>query len=190
MGGGNVEGIAASPRAFSLGRYWLLAVGFWLSPRAAGKSLGVKDHTWTSAAELSCLVSTSRSSPFAFSGEWLSAGFPLVGRTPWSARVPLDPLYAKRENSPVTEKADEGVGRGPGGPPYQRKLLRTSGDFQSHSQPIGKPHISLGFRERRRGSDRLRPPLQIGRSGEKCMTPSRRRTQPKAKSQEQDGGAG
>ena len=113
-----------------------------------------------------------------------------MGRTPWSARVPLDPLYAKRENSPVTEKADEGVGRGPGGPPYQRKLLRTSGDFQSHSQPIGKPHISLGFRERRRGSDRLRPPLQIGRSGEKCMTPSRRRTQLTAKSQKQDGEAG
>jgi hypothetical protein len=74
------------------------------------------------------------------SGERLSAGFTLVG-TPGSAsgsaRVPLDPLYAKRKNAPVTEKADEGVGRGPGGPPYQRKLPRTSGDFQSQSQPAG-----------------------------------------------------
>jgi hypothetical protein len=33
-----------------------------------------------------------------------------VGRTPWSARVPLDPFFA--------HQADEGVGRGPGGPPH------------------------------------------------------------------------
>ena len=36
-----------------------------------------------------------------------------VGRTPWSARVPLDPL-------PGDHQADEGVGRGPGGPPHHR----------------------------------------------------------------------
>jgi len=35
-----------------------------------------------------------------------------VGRTPWSARVPLDPL---------TDQADEGVGCGPGGPPHQHE---------------------------------------------------------------------
>ena len=35
-----------------------------------------------------------------------------VGQTPWSARVPLDPPV-DNEN-----KADEGVGRGPGGPPH------------------------------------------------------------------------
>jgi len=34
----------------------------------------------------------------------------MVGRTPWSARVPLDPLFQKQ--------ADVGVGRGPGGPPH------------------------------------------------------------------------
>jgi hypothetical protein len=33
-----------------------------------------------------------------------------VGRTPWSARVPLDPLF--------TRPADQGVGCGPGGPPH------------------------------------------------------------------------
>ena len=36
-----------------------------------------------------------------------------VGRTPWSARVPLDPRFAQ-----ATVQADEGVGRGPGGPPH------------------------------------------------------------------------
>ena len=38
---------------------------------------------------------------------------PLVGRTPWSARVPPDPLLPIRP-----AQADEGVGRGPGGPPH------------------------------------------------------------------------
>jgi hypothetical protein len=42
-----------------------------------------------------------------------------VGRTPWSARVPLDPLLAVESNF-HTEQADEGVGCGPGGPPHQR----------------------------------------------------------------------
>jgi ABC-type antimicrobial peptide transport system permease subunit len=40
-----------------------------------------------------------------------------VGRTPWSARVPLDPQLAKQ--------ADQGVGRGPGGPPHQSWSLET-----------------------------------------------------------------
>jgi hypothetical protein len=61
-----------------------------------------------------------------------------VGRTPWSARVPLDPLYTKGTNSSiVTEQADGGVGRGPGVRPTQRKLLRTSVDIQSQAQPAG-----------------------------------------------------
>ena len=37
----------------------------------------------------------------------------MVGRTPWSARVPLNPLLAA-----FMKLADEGVGRGPGGPPH------------------------------------------------------------------------
>ena len=37
----------------------------------------------------------------------------MVGGTPWSARVPLDPHPGRRE------QADEGVGRGPGGPPHR-----------------------------------------------------------------------
>jgi hypothetical protein len=36
-----------------------------------------------------------------------------VGRTPWSARVPLDPLAA------TSGEAGEGAGRGPGGPPHK-----------------------------------------------------------------------
>src|ERR1035438_7767356 len=39
----------------------------------------------------------------------------MVGRPPWSARVPLDPLFVRRLAPP--RPADEGVGRGPGGPP-------------------------------------------------------------------------
>jgi hypothetical protein len=43
-----------------------------------------------------------------------------VGRTPWSARVPLDPLFTRLTKSAPCNprKADRGVGCGPGGPPY------------------------------------------------------------------------
>jgi hypothetical protein len=42
-----------------------------------------------------------------------------VGRTPSSARVPLDPLFFQpNRNHAIPEEADGGVGRGPGGPPY------------------------------------------------------------------------
>jgi hypothetical protein len=65
----------------------------------------------------------------------VSSGLTFVGRIPWSARIPRDPLYAKRTNSPVpnrptgTSAADQGVR------PTQRKPPRTSGDFQSQAQP-------------------------------------------------------
>jgi hypothetical protein len=39
----------------------------------------------------------------------------MVGRTPWSARVPLDPLFTNAINLIKTEQADEGVCCGPGG---------------------------------------------------------------------------
>ena len=42
-----------------------------------------------------------------------AAGFWLVGRSPWSARVPLDPPPLERQ-----EQAGEGAGRRPGGPPH------------------------------------------------------------------------
>ena len=42
----------------------------------------------------------------------------IVGQTPWSARVPLDPLFANGIKGMYAELADEGVGRGPGGPPH------------------------------------------------------------------------
>ena len=41
------------------------------------------------------------------------------GRTPWSARVPPDPLSPWNQNPARCEQADGGVGRGPGGPPHQ-----------------------------------------------------------------------
>ena len=44
-----------------------------------------------------------------------------VGRTPWSARVPPDPLFGAHL---LHQQADEGVGRGPGGPPHLTRGLR------------------------------------------------------------------
>src|ERR1035438_3015967 len=44
----------------------------------------------------------------------------IVGRPPWSARVPLDPLLAKQ--------ADGGVGCGPGGPPHKNRCLSLETD--------------------------------------------------------------
>jgi hypothetical protein len=38
----------------------------------------------------------------------------IVGRTPWSARVPLDPPIDNEIRCIQTERADEGVGCGPG----------------------------------------------------------------------------
>ncbi len=49
----------------------------------------------------------------------------MVGQTPWSARVPLDPLVGNEFSSIQTKQADEGVGCRPGGlPHFECKLLR------------------------------------------------------------------
>jgi hypothetical protein len=42
----------------------------------------------------------------------------MVGRTPWSARVPLDPRLVNEIICTGPEQADGGVGRGPWGPPH------------------------------------------------------------------------
>jgi hypothetical protein len=47
----------------------------------------------------------------------------LVGRTPWSARVPLDPLFDRETGHPPEGKGRPGAGRGPGVPPYQARSL-------------------------------------------------------------------
>ena len=49
-----------------------------------------------------------------------SLGGLIVGRTPWSARVPLDPLLAGEIDA---TQAGGGVGRGPGGPPHLLSIL-------------------------------------------------------------------
>jgi hypothetical protein len=43
----------------------------------------------------------------------------MVGRTPWSARVPQDPLFCSELSFIQSQRADEGAGRGPGGPPHK-----------------------------------------------------------------------
>src|ERR1035441_1705481 len=51
----------------------------------------------------------------------------LVGRTPWSTRDAV-PLFARRIKPAPRhgEQADEGVGRGPGGPPHHERTCPTS----------------------------------------------------------------
>jgi hypothetical protein len=51
----------------------------------------------------------------------------VVGQTPWSARVPLDPLLASEIRFIQTQQADVGVGCGPGGPPHQERRLSSFG---------------------------------------------------------------
>ena len=51
----------------------------------------------------------------------------VVGQTPWSARVPLDPLFCNEISLIESQRADEGVGRGPGGPPHKLSELSGSG---------------------------------------------------------------
>jgi hypothetical protein len=63
----------------------------------------------------------------------------IVGRTPWSERVPLDPLCANAINLIQTEQADEGVGCGPGGPPHQEPKLSGIGKTKWHWDAI-LPH--------------------------------------------------
>ena len=45
------------------------------------------------------------------------------GAAPRSARVPRDPLLLGRSDLSKPEEADEGVGRGPGGPPHNSERL-------------------------------------------------------------------
>jgi len=47
-----------------------------------------------------------------------------VGRTHWSARVPLDPLFrSKNRGFQLWRQADEGVGRGPGSAPQLMQVF-------------------------------------------------------------------
>jgi hypothetical protein len=48
----------------------------------------------------------------------------MVGRTPWSARVPQDPLLCGEMSFIQSQRADEGVGCGPGGPPHEASESR------------------------------------------------------------------
>ena len=57
---------------------------------------------------------------FPKAGNWTE----IVGQTPWSARVPLDPPVANEFSSIQTKQADEGVGCRPGGPPHFECKLR------------------------------------------------------------------
>jgi len=47
----------------------------------------------------------------------------VVGRTPWSARVPPDPHLARGSRLSRPDEADGGVGSGPGGPPNHEKYV-------------------------------------------------------------------
>jgi hypothetical protein len=58
-----------------------------------------------------------------------------VGQTPWSARVPLDPLFcSENQGFRQSRGADEGVGRGPGG---HWAILHAAG-FQAAAAKISR----------------------------------------------------
>jgi hypothetical protein len=60
----------------------------------------------------------------------------IVGQTPWSARVPLDPLFRNEMSLLRSQRADEGVGCGPGGPPHKvselSRFWKTRDDILPH----------------------------------------------------------
>jgi hypothetical protein len=56
----------------------------------------------------------------------------VVGQTPWSARAPLDPLFGNEISLIESQRADEGVGCGPGGPPHKLSELSGFGTTKWH----------------------------------------------------------
>jgi hypothetical protein len=67
----------------------------------------------------------------------------VVGQTPWSARVPLDPLFCNEISLIESQRADQGVGCGPGGggPPHKLSELSGLGTTKWHRDDI-LPHCS------------------------------------------------
>ena len=64
-----------------------------------------------------------------------------VGRTPWSARDALVPLPEQRyQHLAGLEQADEGVGRGPGGPPHPQGRMSITGKTKWHWARVPAPH--------------------------------------------------
>ena len=57
----------------------------------------------------------------------------MVGRTPWSARVPLDPLPGSEISFVRPAQADGGVGCGPGGPPHHQCTLPGSAKAKAYA---------------------------------------------------------
>src|SRR5258707_5677435 len=61
----------------------------------------------------------------------------VVGRTPWSARVPLDPLCVRRSRPRAAcEEAGRGAGRGPGGPPHHFRGSRGGKEGSESAAPM------------------------------------------------------
>jgi hypothetical protein len=57
--------------------------------------------------------------PFHYGPVRLTHFDKIVGRTPWSARVPLDPLFDQPNQSDATpERTTGGAAADQGGPPY------------------------------------------------------------------------
>jgi hypothetical protein len=82
---------------------------------------------WLAVVAIQVTLESSIAAAFSFAGVnsqaayWIAAGLCLagafVGRTPWSAPDPLVRLFLR------SEQEDQGVGRGPGGPPHSRLRL-------------------------------------------------------------------
>jgi hypothetical protein len=63
----------------------------------------------------------------------------IVGRTPRSARVPLDPPIVNELSLIQTKQADEGVGCRPGGPPHDGCKLRDIAKTKAHYAGVRAP---------------------------------------------------
>src|ERR1035438_10656641 len=70
----------------------------------------------------------------------------LGGRTPWSARDALVPPPGQRhQHLAGHQQADEGVGRGPGGPPHQSQGLPTSVTSDRKSTRLNSSHLGISY---------------------------------------------
>jgi hypothetical protein len=88
-----------------------------------------------------------------------------VGRTPWSARVPLDPLFANEISLIHAVQADGGVGCGPGGPPHNQREL--CGYWEKYAALASQAAVSALMRTRFRCPGTMRP---VGNAARKKST--------------------
>jgi hypothetical protein len=100
-----------------------------------------------------------------------------VGRTPRSARVPLDPLLAARSISSKLE-GRSGAGRGPGGPPHNSLRPTVMGKTSGIGLAIGPSGSCTHLQEGRLGRARRKPSASAAGCAARRTTSSMARFSP------------